>query len=249
MNELALGDTPKIKQTDLAQEESRQTADVRALIERRLQSIRPAIPESVRLMAVTKTFEATVVRAAYQLGLRDFGENKVQEALDKQEALSDLTDVTWHFIGHVQSNKSRKVLENFDWIHSVDSLKLAKRMDRQAAELNKSPKCCLQVKLALDPNKDGFELDELKQVLPELDELTHLQICGLMTILPYGLEQAEATKLFEQAEALRIDLQRQPWQNLRIDELSMGMSGDFKMAIAAGATVVRIGSGLFGSRR
>ena len=218
-------------------------------IEHRLQSIQPAIPESVRLMAVTKTFDANVVRAAYDLGLRDFGENKVQEALDKQEALSDLADVTWHFIGHVQSNKSRKVLENFDWIHSIDSLKLAKRMERQAEELNKSPKCCLQVKLAPDPNKDGFELDELKQVLPELDALTHLKICGLMTILPYGLERSQATELFEEAEALRVDLQRQPWQNLRMDELSMGMSGDFEMAIAAGATIVRIGSGLFGSRK
>ena len=218
-------------------------------IEHRLQSIQPAIPESVRLMAVTKTFDANVVRVAYDLGLRDFGENKVQEALDKQEALSDLADVTWHFIGHVQSNKSRKVLENFDWIHSIDSLKLAKRMERQAEELNKSPKCCLQVKLAPDPNKDGFELDELKQVLPELDALTHLKICGLMTILPYGLERSQATELFEEAEALRVDLQRQPWQNLRMDELSMGMSDDFEMAIAAGATIVRIGSGLFGSRK
>lgn len=246
---MAVGDTPKTKQTDSVQAEADQTVDVRASIEPRLQSIRPAIPESVRLMAVTKTFEAKVVRAAYELGLRDFGENKVQEALDKQDALSDLADVTWHFIGHVQSNKSRKVLEHFDWIHSLDSLKLAKRMDRQAAELNKSPKCCLQVKLAPDPNKDGFELDELKQVLPELDELTHLKICGLMAILPYGLERAEATKLFEQAEELRAELQRQSWQNLRMDELSMGMSGDFEMAIASGSTIVRIGSGLFGSRQ
>ena len=220
-----------------------------AQIETRWQKIRAAVPKSVRLVAVTKTFEAAVVRAAYELGMRDFGENKVQEALDKQADLADLAEVTWHFIGHVQSNKSRKVVEHFDWIHSVDSLKLAKRMDTQAAELGKSPRCCLQVKLAPDPTKDGFELDELKTALPELDELTHLQICGLMTILPYGLEQSRAKALFEQAEALRASLQRQNWQNLRMDELSMGMSGDFEMAIASGATLVRIGSGLFGRRQ
>ncbi len=222
--------------------------EVRASIETRLETIRAAIPESVRLVAVTKTFEAHIVRSAYELGIRDFGENKVQEALEKQAALSDITDATWHFIGHVQSNKARKVLEHFDWIHSVDSLKLANRLDRQAAELNKSPYCCLQVKLVPDPSKDGFELDELKAVLPDLDQLSHLKICGLMVILPYGLNRAQATEIFEQAEALRRDLKQQPWQHLRMDELSMGMSGDFELAIAAGATMVRIGSGLFGRR-
>ena len=222
--------------------------ELKASIEARLQIIRPAIPASVRLIAVTKTFEAHIVRSAYQLGIRDFGENKVQEALEKQAALSDITDATWHFIGHVQSNKSRKVLEHFNWIHSVDSLKLANRLDRQAAELNKSPNCCLQVKLVPDPSKDGFEMDELKAALPDLDKLAHLKICGLMVILPYRLNSARALEIFEQAEALRGDLQRSPWQHLRMDELSMGMSGDFEQAIAAGATMVRIGSGLFGRR-
>lgn len=223
--------------------------NTKASIEARLRTIQAAIPKSVRLVAVTKTFESTVVRAAYQLGLRDFGENKVQEALEKQAALSDLADVAWHFIGHVQSNKSRKVIEHFDWIHSVDSLKLAKRCDRQAEELGKLPKCYLQVKLAPDPSKDGFEVDELRAALPELDELAHLQIRGLMAILPYGLEKNEAIALFEQAEALRAEFKRQPWQHLQMDELSMGMSSDFEMAIAAGATTVRIGSGLFGRRQ
>ena len=199
-------------------------------------------------MAVTKTFQANIVRAAYQIGIRDFGENKVQESIEKQSNLGDLTDVTWHFIGHVQSNKSRKVLEHFDWIHSVDSLKLANRLDRQAAELNKCPKVCLQVKLMPDPSKDGFEREDLTDALPELDKLTHLDICGLMVIPPYGLDTAQTQAVFDQAEALRADLQRQSWQNLRMDELSMGMSGDFEWAIAAGATIVRIGSGLFGRR-
>lgn len=221
---------------------------LKASIGDRLQTIEPLIPERVRLIAVTKTFQANIVQAAYQLGIRDFGENKVQEALEKQAALSDLTDVTWHFIGHLQSNKTRKVLENFDWLHSVDSLKLANRLDRQAAELNRSPYCCLQVKLAPDPSKDGFELEELEAALPELDKLTHIKICGLMTIPPYGLDPTQTREIFDRAEALRANLQQRQWQNLRMDELSMGMSGDFERAIAAGATIVRIGSKLFGRR-
>lgn len=228
--------------------ESDSLNDLGASINAKLQALTPLIPEGVRLVAVTKTFQASIVRAAYQLGIRDFGENKVQESVEKQSKLRDLTDVTWHFIGHVQSNKSRKVLEHFDWIHSVDSLKLANRLDRQAAELNKLPKVCLQVKLMPDPSKDGFELETLKIALPDLDRLTNLDICGLMVIPPYGLDTAQTKEIFERAEALRADLQRQSWQNLRMDELSMGMSGDFEWAIACGATMVRIGSGLFGSR-
>lgn len=223
-------------------------------LSQRLKTIQSRIPEHVRLIAVTKTFPALVIRDAYATGLRDFAENKVQEALAKQAELGDLTDVTWHFIGHVQSNKSRKVVENFDAIHSVDSLKLAKRLDRQAAELNKCPRCYLQVKLASDPSKDGFELDELMAALPALDQLTHLNIVGLMVIPPNGLTDAQTKEIFEEAQALSNQLGQPqpgttPFTRLTFQELSMGMSGDFEQAIAAGATAVRIGSGLFGRRQ
>lgn len=225
-----------------------------AALTRRLKSIQLRIPEHVRLIAVTKTFPALVIRDAYATGLRDFAENKVQEALAKQAELGDLTDVTWHFIGHVQSNKSRKVVENFDWIHSVDSLKLANRLDRQAAELNKCPSCYLQVKLANDPSKDGFELDELMAALPALDQLTHLNIVGLMVIPPNGLTDGQTKEIFERAKTLSIQLGQSPpgttpLTRLTFQALSMGMSRDFEQAIAAGATAVRIGSGLFGRRR
>ncbi|MEO0884582.1 MAG: YggS family pyridoxal phosphate-dependent enzyme [Cyanobacteria bacterium J06648_10] len=214
----------------------------------RLAELTPRIPESVRLIAVSKTFSPEVIRAAYAEGLRDFGENKIQEALSKQSELDDLVDVVWHFIGHVQSNKSRKVIENFDWIHSVDSLKLATRMDRQAAELNRAPKCCLQVKVMSDPSKDGFEVDELMAALPALDKLTHISICGLMVILPYGLSAAETQAGFATAKKLAVSISDRDWVNLKMSELSMGMSGDFEAAIAQGATLIRIGSGLFGQR-
>ena len=224
------------------------SSQIASQISARLADVRPRIPEDVRLIAVSKTFPPDVVRAAYAEGLRDFGENKVQEALAKQAALSDLTDVVWHFIGHVQSNKSRKVVEHFDWIHSVDSLKLATRMDRQAAELGRSPNCCLQVKVMPDPNKDGFEPDGLMAALPALDQLSHLNICGLMVILPYGLSLAETQAGFAEAKKLAVLISQQKWVNLTMSELSMGMSGDFEAAIAAGSTMVRIGSRLFGQR-
>lgn len=224
-----------------------------AAIRSRLQKIEPLIPASVKLVAVTKTFPAEVVRAAYATGIRDFAENKAQEALAKQAKLSDLTDIVWHFIGHVQSNKSRKVVEHFDWIHSIDSLKLATRLDRQAAELGKCPTCCLQVKLALDPTKDGFERDELMADLADLNELKHLNVVGLMVIAPYGLPAEETQAVFAAGKALAGEIRRvaeeQGLSRIAMDELSMGMSGDFEWAIAQGATLIRLGSSLFGHRQ
>jgi len=215
---------------------------------RRLAKVRSLIPDHVLLIAVSKTFPESIIRAAHAEGIRDFAENKVQEALSKQANLSDLTDVTWHFIGHIQSNKSRKVVENFDWIHSVDSLKLAARLNRQATELGRQPNCCLQVKLLPDPTKDGFGVDELMAALPELDQLQQLNICGLMVILPYGLSPAESVAGFEQARDLAQQINQSGMIRAKMTALSMGMSGDFERAIAAGATMVRIGSGLFGQR-
>ncbi|MFK8181959.1 MAG: YggS family pyridoxal phosphate-dependent enzyme [Phormidesmis sp.] len=214
----------------------------------RLDEIKRSIPESVKLIAVTKTFSAAIVRAAYAAGIRDFAENKVQEALAKQSALSDLTDVTWHFIGHVQSNKSRKVVENFDWIHSVDSLKLAARMNRQADSLGRQVSCCLQVKLASDPTKDGFEKADLLAALPQMDALSGLNIRGLMVIPPYGLPDDETAAIFAAGRSLAAEIQAMGLQRVRMDTLSMGMSGDFELAIAQGATMVRLGSILFGTR-
>ena len=215
----------------------------------RLREIEPSIPKEVRTIAVTKTFPAAIVAAAYAAGIRDFAENKVQEAILKRAELSTLTDVTWHFIGHVQSNKTRKVLEHFDWIHSVDSLKLATRLNRQAAELGKCPTCCLQVKLAHDPTKDGFEQAELISALPDLDQLEHLNIVGLMVIAPYGLLPEETQAVFTNGKALSMRIAKMGLTRITMSELSMGMSGDYVWAIAAGATVIRLGSRLFGHRK
>lgn len=204
------------------------------------------IPPHVRVIAVTKTVSVEVMRAAYLAGIRDFGENRVQEAQTKQAELTDLADVTWHFIGHLQSNKAKSAIELFDWIQSVDSLKLAQRLDRLAQEQNRKPQVCLQVKLLADPNKAGFSVPELWEALPQLSALQHLQIRGLMVIPPIDLTAAESLGVFQQAKELVEKIQQH--SDLQIDQLSMGMSDDYKLAIAAGATMIRPGRILFGAR-
>ncbi len=206
------------------------------------------LPNHVRLVAVSKTFSADIIRAAYAAGLRDFGENKVQEAIAKQAELTDLPDITWHFIGHLQTNKVRKAIQHFDWIHSVDSLKLAQRLDKIAAELSRSPICCLQVKLLADPNKQGWSESDLVQSLPNLAQLSYLKLEGLMAIPPYGLLVTETQSFFKRAYALGQALANHQETPLPIRYFSMGMSQDFPLAIAAGANIIRLGTTLFGSR-
>lgn len=219
--------------------------------ERLVQHIRQfqhTIPSHVRIVAVTKQVSPEAMRAAYAAGIRDFGENRLQDALPKQQELADLADVTWHFIGHLQSNKVQKVLEQFAWIHSVDSLKLAERLDRLAEGLAQPPNLCLQVKLLPDPNKAGWEVDQLLRDLPALDRLRHVRIQGLMVIPPLGLSEVQLGQFFEQTRELAARIQQQSWSHLAMGQLSMGMSEDYPLAIAAGATMIRPGRVLFGSR-
>lgn len=220
-------------------------------------AFRTTIPESVRIIAVTKQVSISAMRAAYAAGLRDFGENRVQEAETKQAQLQDLSDVTWHLIGHLQSNKAQRAIELFDWIQSVDSLKLAQRLDRLASECiaqgtrdehTRMLQICLQVKLLPDPNKFGWSVPELLADLPQLDQLEHLQIRGLMVIPPMGLNPDQILNLFEQARELTHKIQQQSWNRIRMDQLSMGMSNDYRLAIQAGATMIRPGRVLFGER-
>lgn len=215
---------------------------------RNLDLIRQQLPPHVRLIAVTKQVSAEVMREAYHSGLRDFGENRLQEALAKQKELQDLTDITWHFIGHVQSNKAKKVVENFRWIHTCDSLRLARRLNRLAGELHRQPQVCLQVKMLEDPDKYGWDVPQLWQDLSALDECEAINIQGLMTILPLGLSSSSARAGFIALRELARDIAQHSWSNLQMHELSMGMSADYPMAIEAGATMVRLGRILFGDR-
>lgn len=214
-------------------------------ISERIAQIQSSLPTSVRLIAVTKQVSVESMREAYAAGVRDFGESKVQEAESKQRELADLTDIDWHLIGHLQMNKAQKALQCFQWVHSVDSLKLALRLDRLAAPLIQKPQICLQIKLLPDPNKYGWTTSELLADLAELDQCQHLQIKGLMTIPPMGLSTAEVVELFEQNRQLANKIQAQNWKRVQMQELSMGMSGDFPLAIQAGATMIRLGRILF----
>jgi PLP dependent protein len=213
-----------------------------------IETIRRDLPESVRLMAVSKQVPASLIREAYAVGIRDFGESRIQEAEAKQQELADLSDICWHAIGHLQSNKVRKAVQIFDWIHSVDSLKLATQIDRVATELETSPNICLQVKILPDPDKYGWTIPELIHDLPQIERCQHLKISGLMAIPPLGLSTAQTQDFFERVRDLSHQINQQPGLQIHLSELSMGMSGDYIPAIAAGATIVRLGSIIFGQR-
>ena len=217
-------------------------------IAERIANVRQHLPASVQLIAVTKQVSVAAMREAYAAGVRQFGESRIQEAANKQEQLQDLPDVTWHLIGRLQSNKAKKALEQFQWIHSVDSLKLAQRLDQLAQSLACSPQVCLQVKMLEDPNKAGWTVPELLADLPELDRCQHLQIQGLMTIPPQGLNDSETLSVFERTRELAVKIQQQNWSQIQLQQLSMGMSEDYQLAVKAGATMIRLGRILFGER-
>lgn len=207
--------------------------------------LRSQLPESVELIAISKGVPAEAVREAYGAGVRHFGENRIQEAEVKIAQLTDLKDCIWHWIGHLQSNKARKAILLFHRIDSVHSLKLARRLDRIALELHKTIPICLQVKLAFDPNKYGWQPSELEEAIPNLLQLKQLDLRGLMTILPKGLTSESALKLFTELQLLRNKLRDRYPHTLPLPSLSMGMSNDFPLAVKAGASEVRIGSRVF----
>lgn len=214
-------------------------------IAQNIETIRQNLPASVRLMAVTKYASVAQMREAYAVGIRDFGESKIQDAQLKQQELADLPDLCWHLIGHLQGNKVRKAVQLFDWIHSVDSLRLLQQIDRVAIELEASPSICLQVKVLPDPDKYGWTISELLADLPEIDRCQQVKISGLMAIPPLGLDDDQTTEFFERVRDLREQINHQPELSCQLLELSMGMSGDYLSAIAAGATIIRPGSIIF----
>ena len=172
-----------------------------------------------------------------------------QEAEAKQAQLQDLPDITWHLIGHLQSNKVVKALKQFQWIHSVDNLKLAKRLNALAEQFCYSPNICLQVKILPDPNKYGWTITELMSDLEELNQCQHLKIKGLMTIPPQGLDDLQTLSVFQKTKELALEIREKNFSHLKTQELSMGMSEDYNLAISAGTTIVRLGRILFGERK
>tara|TARA_R110000824_G_scaffold40490_1_gene121345 strand:+ start:5030 stop:5746 length:717 start_codon:yes stop_codon:yes gene_type:complete len=204
--------------------------------------------DDAKLLAVSKTKPAAMIRQAWQLGQREFGENYLQEALEKQAELADLDDIVWHFIGPLQSNKTRAVAEHFDWVHSVDRLKIAKRLSEQRPTHLAPLNICLQVNISREESKAGVLPEELEELAKEVATLPNLHLRGLMAI---------------PAPAQGVDAQRQPLAALRealaslqsslpnapLDTLSMGMSDDLEAAVLEGATLVRLGTAIFGARQ
>ena len=197
--------------------------------------------EPVGLLAVSKTKPAEALREAHAAGVRDFGENYLQEALDKQVALADLA-LTWHFIGPIQSNKTRPIAEHFDWVHSVDRLKVAQRLSDQRPPHLPALNICLQVNVSGEASKSGCNPDELPALAAAVAQLPRLHLRGLMCIPEPTDDPAEQRAAFARLGQLQASL------GLPLDTLSMGMSHDLEAAIAEGATWVRIGTALFGAR-
>ena len=198
-------------------------------------------PSSVRLLAVSKTKPASDLREAYDAGLRDFGENYLQEALGKQTELSDLP-LIWHFIGPIQSNKTRAIAEHFDWVHSVDRLKIAQRLSEQRPAELPPLNICIQVNVSGEASKSGCSPEDLPALAQAISALPQLRLRGLMAIPEPTENTDEQNAAFAAVRSLQAQL------NLPLDTLSMGMSHDLEAAIAQGATWVRIGTALFGAR-
>jgi PLP dependent protein len=205
--------------------------------------------EAVRLVAVSKTFGLDAIRAAIDAGQRDFGENRVQEALPKIEALSaEHPDLRWHLIGHLQSNKARKAGRPFDAIHSVDSLDLLRRLDEAAAESRRRPQILVQVDLAGEATKFGAPLEDARTIVGAAAGLRACRLVGLMTLPPFYDDPVAARPIFARLRAFRDELVAGGVPAAQLAELSMGMSHDYEVAIAEGATIVRVGSAIFGAR-
>ena len=203
---------------------------------------RPA--DAVRLLAVSKRQPLEKLFEAARAGQRDFGENVVQEALAKFEETASL-DVTWHFIGHLQTNKTRAVAEHFDWVHSIDRLKTARRLSAQRPEGLASLNVCLQVNIDAEKGKSGATVEELPELAQAVSELPSLKLRGLMCLpairTSFEAQREPFARLREQYESLQ-------GSGLELDTLSMGMSGDYRAAIFEGATIVRLGTAIFGQR-
>jgi hypothetical protein len=206
------------------------------------------VPESVRLVAVSKTQPAERVLEAIQAGMRIFGENYVQEARAKIDSISDEM-ISWHFIGHLQSNKAKYAVRLFDLIHSVDSPKLARELNRQAARTGKIQQILVQVNVAQEGSKSGVHAETLMDLVGVISELPNLSLKGLMTMPPYFNAPEKVRPFFAELRRLSERVARSRVANVVMQELSMGMTGDFEAAIAEGATLVRVGTAIFGERQ
>lgn len=216
------------------------------MIKKNLLQIQEEIaPCKPRIIAVTKYFDEGAMQAAYEVGLRDFGESRVIEASEKIARLpKEVRETsTFHFIGHLQTNKVKQVVKVFDYIHSVDSLKLAQSISQHASEIGKRQKILVQINNANEEQKFGFSKEEVFEVIPEILNLSGIELVGVMNMAPLGIEEAEIGRLFEEIKDIRDTLEIK--YQCKLPEISMGMSQDYYIAVKHGATMLRIGRKLF----
>ena len=204
-------------------------------------------PETVRLIAISKTVPPEPIRQAYDAGIRDFGENRIQEAVAKRPALSDLT-ATWHLVGHLQSNKGKPARELFHWVHSLDSARLAERLDKVSVCSGDRLQSLIEVNLGGEESKTGVGESEVLTLAEAVSAFETLEIRGLMAIPPYFENPEEARPYFRRLRELAEEIAKRNLPRVTMQHLSMGMSHDFEVAIEEGATMVRVGTAIFGSR-
>ena len=200
----------------------------------------------VTLIAVSKTKPVSMLREAYDLGIRTFGENKVQELTDKYEVLPH--DIEWHLIGHLQRNKVKYIIDKTALIHSVDSLRLAETIEKEAAKHQMTADILIEVNVAREESKFGIFPEDLENLVDEIAKLPHIQVDGLMTIAPFVPDPEENRPVFRELRKLSVDIGAKKVDNVNMSVLSMGMTNDYQVAIEEGATMVRVGTGIFGAR-
>ena len=205
------------------------------------------LPEDVKLLAVSKTFPPEAIRGAYDAGLRDFGENRVQEAQAKRPALSDLS-ITWHLVGHLQTNKAKAARDLFHWVHSVDSFRLAQKLDQATDAGGGRLPVLLEVNLGGEASKAGVGENEIVALAEQLSQLATLELRGLMVIPPFFDDPEQVRPYFRRLRELAREIDTRNIPNVSLRELSMGMSHDFEIAIEEGSTIVRVGTAIFGTR-
>jgi len=207
-------------------------------------------PAEIEILAVSKTMPLEMVREGYRSGLRLFGENRIQEGVAKVDQAADLPEARWHFIGHLQRNKARDAARCFQVIHTVDSEKLAVRLDRWAGEIGVTREILLQVHLGGEATKHGATEDEIPRLAAAVRKLENLRLCGLMTIPPWGADPEEVRPWFRRLQELHEQLSGNEAAGLEhFRQLSMGMSHDLEVAVEEGATIIRVGTALFGPRQ
>jgi pyridoxal phosphate enzyme (YggS family) len=210
-----------------------------------LQRLYKDIPKGITIVATSKGNPTSSIIEAYNFGIRDFGESRLQEALPKIKELQALKDIHWHFIGRLQSNKLKEIIENFEYIHSVSDLEHLKIIEMQASSLKRRPKIFIQINVGNDPSKAGLSWNELLEWLSPLKDCKNIDVLGLMTILPYGLKPAENLELFKKLAGIRETININNTNSIQFTSLSMGMSLDYKEAIEAGSNFLRIGRAIF----